>query len=66
MFFAKDQGVRQAQGNEGAKEILEARSSTKSDARTREKSSGNCNTAQGVHEKQAGQQIQSGSGRMEQ
>ena len=32
--FAKDQGVRQAQGNGVAVEILEARQSTKSDART--------------------------------
>ena len=31
MYFAKDQGVRQAQGNRGAIEILEARSIAKSD-----------------------------------
>ena len=34
-YFVKDQGVRQAQGNGSALEILEVRSITKSDARTR-------------------------------
>ena len=57
-YSAKDQGVRYAQGNQDAFEMLEAGSSGKSDVRTRK--------ARGAPRSRQVSRIRSGSGRMEQ